>query len=252
MSSLRRLTSTAVMAVVLALAAQLASAEPMVRQTSPPIAGFFAKYLDCDGIPVRSSAAVEDRALQLACAKITTMLHDIPMVKDRLARRGSELHIIGRNEQTSDLPEFRSERGKVYIDNTGHAATIDERTRGKGGLLASCGEENLLQLASDRYRGGSDICIHEFSHTVMDYGFGPEQRELIAGQYARSLARGRWKSAYAATNAQEFWAELSMWYFGPHGDRRMAGPPPDDGRDGLRAYDAEAYALLRRLYTGNE
>lgn len=225
-------------------------AAPDVQETTPPIHGFFAKYVDCDGIPVRSSAAVKERALQLACDKVTLMLKDIPSVKDTLMRRGAELHIIGRNEQTSDLPEFRDQRGRVYVDNRGQATTIDIRTRGKGGLFASCGEENLLHLPNDRYRGGLDICVHEFSHTIMDYGFGPQQRQRIKEQYARAW-RKAWAKAYAAMNPAEYWAELSMWYFGAHGDRRMNGTPPGDGPEGLRAYDPDGYFLLDQLYRGN-
>ena len=223
-----------------------------VRTSDPPVQGFYAKYLDCCGIPVRSSAAVEDRALERACGKIDLMLSHLADVRTRLVQQGAELHIIGRNEQTSDLPEFRAERGKRYVDNTGRSVTIDERTRGKGGLRSSCGEENILNLPSDRYRGGSDICIHEFSHGIMNFGLTEAQRQRIREQYARSLASGLWLGSYAATTPQEYWAELSMWYFGAHGDRRMKGAPPADGTEGLRQYDPAGYAVLDALYRGRQ
>ena len=235
---------------VLASAHCLALAQPGIETSDPPVQGFFARSLDCGGIPVRSLAAVEDRALDIACDKITRMLAGIPEAKERLVRRGAELHIIGRNEQTSDLPEFRDQRGRTYVDNTGHATTIDERTRGKGGLLTSCGEENLLRLPSDRYRGGNDICIHEFSHAIMGFGFDNTQRQAIRDQYERAMRAGLWRGSYAATNAAEYWAELSAWYFGFHGSRRIEGRLPDDGPEGLRSYDPEGYFLLDRLYNG--
>jgi hypothetical protein len=50
----------------------------------------------------------------------------------------------------------------------------------------------------------------------MDYGLDAEQRMEIKEQYARSLSAGLWQNAYAAVNAKEYWAELSMWYFGSH------------------------------------
>jgi hypothetical protein len=212
------------------------------------VPAFFVKNVDCDGIPVRSSAAVEDVALRLACSKITVMLKSLPAVKTRLIRAGVEMHVIGRDENTSDLPEFRGQKGVTYIDNTGKPTTIDVRTRGMGGRLTSCGEENLLRLPTDRYAGGSDTCIHEFAHAIMDFGMTEQQRDQIRDQYANAMSQGRWRKAYAATNAKEYWAELSMWYFGFHGDRRMEGTPPDDGPRGLRAYDPDGYALLDRLY----
>jgi hypothetical protein len=64
------------------------------------------------------------------------------------------------------------------------------------------------------------------------------------------LERGKWKTAYAATNDDEFFAELSMWYFGTHGDVGRMSPAPEPGRDGLRRYDREAFELLDGIYSG--
>jgi hypothetical protein len=41
-----------------------------------------------------------------------------------------------------------------------------------------------------------------------------------------------------------------MWYFGTHGDLNMKGPKPANGREGLKAYDPQAFALLDNLYSG--
>lgn len=227
--------------------------QPMVQESGSATPGFFRKYVDCEGIEVRSSSAVADAALLRACDKIGLMLRNIPTVWRTLARRGAELHIIGRDEQTSDLPEFRERRGKLYIDNKGRLTTIDARTRGMGGLLSSCGEENILHLPGDRYGDGSDVCIHEFSHAIMDYGLEAEQRRQIGEQYARSISAGLWRSAYAATNAKEYWAELSMWYFGSHGARRRdSETPAGSGPEALRRYDPQGFALLQRTYGGIE
>ena len=224
---------------------------PVVQPSGPAVPGFFKKYVDCGGIPVRSSAAVADEALRQGCARISLMLRNVPAVRNALVRRGAELHIIGRDEQTSDLPEFRDRRGKLYVDNRGHLTTIDARTRGMGGLLSSCGEENLLHLPGDRYGDGSDTCIHEFAHAIMDYGIDPEQRRQIGDQFARSMSAGLWRNAYAATNAKEYWAELSMWYFGSHGARRrVAETPAGNGPDALQGYDPQGFALLQSIYGG--
>jgi hypothetical protein len=229
-----------------------AQGQQVVEQSGPADSGFFKRYLNCGGIAVRSSSAVEFEALRLACEKISLMLKNIPRVRQALVGRGAELHIIGRDERTSDLPEFQSQRGVAYVDNRGRLTTIDERTRGKGGLLSSCGEENILHLAGDRYGDGSDVCIHEFAHAIMDHGFDAEQRRQIQEQCARSLSAGLWRNAYAATNAKEYWAELSMWYFGSHGARRPTSETPaGNGAEGLRSYDPEGFALLQRLYAGD-
>ncbi len=56
--------------------------------------------------------------------------------------------------------------------------------------------------------------------------------------------------SYAGSNPDEFFAELTMWYFGTHGDLHMTGPKPENGRDGLRNYDPEAFRLMDDFYSG--
>lgn len=240
-------------ALVLNLLTGILYAQKSVQQIiyiDPPYFDFFAKYLNSGGIPVRSSGTVEDKALQLASAKISLILANTPQARYNLVQWGAEMHIIGRYQHTSDLPEYRSEKGKTYTDSRGIKTNIDDRTRGKGGIYTSCGEENLLGLKEDRYAGGSDICIHEFAHAVMDFGFDEEIEKIITAQFRRSIGEGLWKGAYAATDQGEYWAELTMWYFGGHGEFLSNTKLPAPGKEGLRLYDPEGYELLDRIYSG--
>ena len=164
-----------------------------------------------------------------------------------LVARGAELHIIGRDQVTTDLPEWRHDKGMKLAEYGG--LTRDERTRGMGGLLTSCGEENLLKLPKDRYRG-RDICLHEFSHCLLNHGCPHDIKGRFAEQRRRSLEKGFWVNSYAGSNVDEFFAELSMWYFGTHGDLGMRGPKPADGPEGLKNYDPEAFALMDDFYCG--
>jgi alpha-glucosidase len=132
---------------------------------------------------------VDNRALYIAAAKVNMMLAHMDIARKNLAKSGAELHIIGKDQQTSDLPEHAAEKGVKYVDH-GVLTDIDERTRGVGGIYASCGEENLLGLPTDRYFGGSDIYVHEFAHTIMSYGFDASIEEKIKQQYKRSIAMG--------------------------------------------------------------
>jgi alpha-glucosidase len=118
-----------------------------------------------------------------------------------------------------------------------------------GGRLVSCGEENLLKLQRDKYHG-RDICLHEFAHAIRNYAMTPEVRAQFNGQFHESIEEGLWVNGYAATNPDEFFAELTMWYFGTHGDMNMNEPKPKDGPDGLKQYDPEAYALFDAFYNG--
>jgi hypothetical protein len=177
------------------------------------------------------------------------MLENLPIAKENLIRNGAEMHIIGRNQVTSDLPELASQKGVKYKDN-GIMTDIDTRTRGVGGLFASCGEENLLNLPGDRYSDGNDICIHEFAHTLMDYGLDSTLRFKINQFFERAKGSGIWKNAYAVSNGSEYWAELSTWYFGGNGEFVPGTRLPHPGPAGLQAFDPVGYSLLDSIYQG--
>ncbi len=226
---------------------QTRDGRPPIVTIDPPEKGFFAKRLDFKGIPIKAAKEVEDEALQVAYDRLQKQMAHLPNVPINLAAAGAELHIIGRNQVTTDLPEWRHDKGKRLAEYKG--LTRDQRTRGMGGLLASCGEENLLRLPNDRYRG-RDICVHEFAHNILSYGVPREIRQRFEAQRRRSLAQGLWVGSYAGSNVQEFFAELTMWYFGTRGDLHMKGTKPENGPEGLKKYDPEAFALFDEFYSG--
>jgi hypothetical protein len=232
---------------VLVHAAADSRAKPKVIALDPPEREFFAKQLDFHGIPIKAPAVVVDEALYAAWDRLSMLLSNQPTVLSNLVSAGAELHIIGRDQVTTDLPEWRHDKGVPRPEYKG--LTRDERTRGMGGLLTSCGEENLLRLEKDRYRG-RDICLHEFSHNIRNHGIPREASARFNEQYRRSLDKGLWLKSYAASNPDEFFAELTMWYFGTHGDLHMTGPKPANGPEGLKQYDPEAFALLDEFYSG--
>jgi hypothetical protein len=233
--------------VKLAREMQTSPGAPQIQRFNPLREDFFAQGLDCEGIPILASAAVDGDALQLACGKIETMLAHLDKVRKTMSKRGAEFHIIGEREGTSALPENQRYQTEAYVDAQGQATSMDTRTRGVGGLKSSCGEENLLGLPTDRYFDGPDLCTHEFAHDVMDNGFDGKMRKEIEAQYKSSTAQGLWKGVYAAVSPKEYWAELSMWYFGSHGTFASNGVPAI-GSAGLRSYDPGGFALLDRLY----
>lgn len=224
---------------------------PAIRRLDPPEKDFFSKGLDFHGISIKAHQVVADEALYAAYGRLSLLFSNLltkqPMVISNLVAAGAELHIIGRDQVTTDLPEWRHDKGKPLAEYNG--LTRDERTRGMGGRLTSCGEENLLKLDKDRYRG-RDICLHEFSHNIRNHGIQRAVRTRFDEQYRRSLQKGLWQKSYAGSNPDEFFAELTMWYFGTHGDLHMTGPKPANGPEGLRSYDPDAYALLDDFYGG--
>jgi hypothetical protein len=220
---------------------------PKIQVISPPENGFFSKELSYQGILIKASSVVADNALYILYDRLARQTGHLPVVVSNLAAAGAEVHIIGRHQVTTDLPEWRHDK-HIPLEEE-HGLTRDERTRGMGGLMTSCGEENLLQLFGDRYRG-SDICVHEFAHNIEYHGVPSSVAAMFDKQFEISRSKGLWINSYAGSNPGEYFAELTMWYFGTHGDRRVAGPRPKDGPEGLKAYDPDAYKLFDDFYSG--
>ena len=228
-----------------------------IKVLQPPALGFFSKEVDVLGVPIRAHAVVSDAALTVAADRLSRMLRHMPeQVTERLARRRASFHIIGVGQGTSDLPEHAHMKG-VDGGYTGERGiTLDQRARGMGGLNSSCGEENLVDLDSDPRYAGRDILTHEFAHCIMDVGLPPSLRAEIRETHARAVKSGRWRradgsTAYAGSNASEYFAELTMWYFGTHGefvDRKAKTPTPGPG--GLAEHDPEGFRLLASIYGG--
>ena len=223
------------------------SPENAIAKIDPPEKDFYSKVIYYQGVPIKASHEVTDEAMLAARDRLAMMLTNLSAVCQNLETAHAELHIIGRNQVTSDLPEWRFDKGKPLAEYNG--LTIDERTRGMGGRISSCGEENLLKLDEDRYHG-RDICVHEFSHCIYQAGIPREVRERFRRQYKASLSKGLWAKSYAASNDDEFFAELAMWFFGTHGDLHMTGAKPAIGPAGLKAYDPEAFALFDEFFSG--
>lgn len=221
-----------------------------IARIDPPEYGYFSRVTFVGDIPVKAHADVCDEAMAEAAFRIGRLLQHLPVVHDNLARRGAEHHIIPVAHQCSDLPEWRHMKGRTARDRTGtFDMDFDERVRGMGGLISSSGEDNLLRLPDERYPDHRDICSHEFTHCIHGYGLSPDVRDLIAEKHRAAVARGLWPS-YAGTNEWEYFAELSMWYFGNNGDPGEIKPPPRPGPEWLREYDPEGYAFLDDFWNG--
>ena len=89
------------------------------------------------------SAEVADEALQRTHDIVTHMLAGRPDILEAMAKNGTRLIIIGKDQVYTDMPEYRNHPNPAYQN---------ERVRGTGGLgVTSFGEENLLNLPLDRY-----------------------------------------------------------------------------------------------------
>lgn len=201
---------------------------------------FYAKYLDIKGVPVLASADVADRALERTADQVTHLLAGRPDILGAMAKFGTRLIIIGRNQVYTDMPEYRHHP---------HPAYQNERVRGTGGLdVTSFGEENLLNLPLDRYDDES-IAVHEFCHTI-DAALArlePDWPDRLARTYRHAMEQGLWKNAYTASNPAEYWAEICQSYFDCNRVNNW-NHTAIGTREQLKRYDPEGYALVQTTF----
>lgn len=171
---------------------------------------FYRKYADADGVAVLGSNAPADSAIASACELVKSMLAERDDVRMALIRARARFAIIGRNEGTADIPEYGyGQRSQAERDR------INQRARGLGGQVASCGEENIACLPGDRYRDES-ICIHEFAHTISTYGVYRADRTFemrLTQAFQRASMSGILDGTYRKESVQEYWAEgVQDWF----------------------------------------
>jgi hypothetical protein len=219
---------------------------------------FYVKALDVRGMPIVSSGAVSNEAFHAARDVIERMLSGRPEAYKRLRRNKGRLAIIGRAENTTDIPEHAHLNEE--FERTGQGTDWNKRARGLGGTtwipVCSVGEENLLGLEGDRYRGES-ILIHEFAHTLANLAFSELDSKFerkLAEAYEEAVQAGLWAGTYAATNPQEYWAEgVQSWF-----DANLEVDPPNgihneiDTRAELKEYDPELAELIAEWFPDDE
>jgi alpha-glucosidase len=200
---------------------------------------FYRKHLDVRGLPVVAAAEVADLALERTYDIVTHLLAGRPDILGAMVKDGMYLIIIGKDQVYTDMPEYRDNANPAYLN---------ERVRGTGGKPTSFGEENLLSLPLDRYDDES-IGVHEFCHTIDGTlrSLDPSWRERKNAVYQNAMARGLWKYAYSASNPGEYWAEVCQSYFDCNRVNNW-NHGPIGTREQLKAYDPEAYELVRSTF----
>ncbi len=170
------------------------------------LSDFYQQCIEVHGLSLVASPKVSPYALKEAAWILQNLLKGREDILRSMAGRGAFVTVMAYNEYTTDVPEHRHLKPRVYWDR---------RARGLGGVPVSCGEENLLCFPNDPYVQ-ENLLIHEFAHGMhsqaLKYLYSDFQTRLDAA-YAKAKAEGHWKGTYAITNAAEYWAEaVQSWY----------------------------------------
>ncbi len=201
---------------------------------------FYQKCLRVGDLPVLGSAKVSDHALREAGWIIDKMLTAHPEILTTLVKNDVRVVVMAHNEYTTDVPEQSDWDRKEFWD---------KRARGMGGRISSCGEEGLLAFPGDPY-STENLLIHEFAHTIHDYGLDdliPDFDEQITAAYEKATKAGRWKDTYAGTNAHEYWAEgVQSWF--DNNRPKDAIHNDIDTREELKKYDPALAALCEKVF----
>jgi hypothetical protein len=216
----------------------------LVRVTEPPgslkTRSFYKKYVSCKGLPILSSEKVPDAALVWANTLINQMLADRPDIRKALIEADVRFVVIGAKEQTTDVPEYSHLKPKEFWD---------QRARGLGGRVVSCGEENLLCYPVDRY-DDENILIHEFAHTIHGIALKRIDKEFdqkLKRLYEQALVKGLWKGTYAGSNRSEYWAEAVQSYFDANRQNNYNHNHVNT-REELQAYDPDLARLVAEVF----
>jgi len=206
---------------------------------------FYAKYLDGDGVPVMSSSAVDDKAVVSACQIVFHMLRSRKDVRDAMIRQHQSVAIIGVNEVTTDIPEYRN-LYQMYPNSSDW-----DRLRGVGATtiipVASVGEENMLCLPNDVF-AGERLLVQTFA-TAVKLGVEAADntfKSRIRAAWDAATSAGLWRNTYAYANDIEYYAEGVQSWFDANPD--VAQPDGTNGpintRGELKAYDPALAALI--------
>ena len=211
---------------------------------------FYVKHVDAAGLPVVASDKVPDRALLAARDLSVRMLAKRDDVRDELVRRKVRIAVMAASEVTTDLPEHRD------LNQVIPGTNWNERARGVGATVdrpaSSCAEENLLGYPNDRYKGES-IFIHEFAHTMLRCALRFVDQSLsqrLDAAHRDAMKKQLWQKTYAATNADEYWAEGVQSWSGANLEAKPANGIHNEvnTREELKKYDPALPALIAGVF----
>jgi alpha-glucosidase len=232
-----------------------------VQQKMPKVAAvpqalnlppFYKKYLDAYGISIISSQNVSNEALLTAREIITGMLSMRKDIARKMVEKMCKIIIIGAKEQVCDIPEYAN-----ICTTPDSIAFWNKRARGFGddnpvNPNASCGEENLICLAADRYEG-ENILIHEFAHLIHSVGIvgvNPGFNKELETVMNHAKEKGLWMNTYALTNKEEYFAETVQSFFNcnRYSEKPNGVHNENNRREKLKLYDPEMYKLLLQYF----
>ncbi|MED5470472.1 MAG: hypothetical protein VX577_01900 [Verrucomicrobiota bacterium] len=195
---------------------------------------FFKKSLLVQNILIATSLKVSDTAILETGYLFNHMMASInDAVAERIRKRNVLCILVGKDELTSEIPQFVTNKTGKELDfynwrQRGFLRHIDGRP------VVLFAEEDVLE-----YEGGmqnESILIHEFGHVIQGAGFDADLHKKVHEAFAKAKARSIWNDGRAA---QRF--------------RRVNGNEPVSLLDSLiKSFPDQSRALLVKCLDGGD
>ena len=195
---------------------------------------FFKKSLLVQNILIATSVKVSDTAILETGYLFNHMMASInDAVAERIRKRNVLCILVGKDELTSEIPQFVTNKTGKELDfynwrQRGFLRHIDGRP------VVLFAEEDVLE-----YEGGmqnESILIHEFGHVIQGAGFDADLHKKVHEAFAKAKARSIWNDGRAA---QRF--------------RRVNGNEPVSLLDSLiKSFPDQSRALLVKCLDGGD
>ncbi|BCX46788.1 hypothetical protein HAHE_06960 [Haloferula helveola] len=157
---------------------------------------FFKKGTMVEDILIATSDKVSDYAHLEAAYQFGKMMTKLkPEISKRIREGGVLCILVGHDELTSDIPQFRNDKtGEELAFYNWRSRGFLTRVEGRPVVLFS--EEDVLE-----FEGGmrdESILIHEFGHVIHRPGFYEGLDEELKKTWEDALAKGLWNDGRAA------------------------------------------------------
>lgn len=197
----------------------------------------YTKRVDAAGFAIVANQDVSDEALEVARQTVERVFlnNDLEV---SLAEEGAYVIVAARDQGVLDLPEFRCLDNARSQDYFSHVCGVADRADYP---VVTVNELDLLGDRSGPCRG-LNILFHELGHLVQGWTL-PQADYFDVRQFFQDARNaGKYEGDYAATNANEYFAEATQSYF------LDTDPRSGRGRAWLEQYDPPIYELLARTY----
>lgn len=188
---------------MLVLALPLAAEEFKVKPLTDALArefkldtSFYKKATEVQGILIATSGRVADVAHRETAYQFDMLMRAVkPEIAERIRKKRVLCLLIGHNEQTSQLPQFAT-------DKTGKE--LDFYNWRRRGFLTHIGTRPVVVFAEEdvmEYEGGmrlESILVHEFGHVVHGVGFDESLQKRLTATFENVAKTGIWNDGRAA------------------------------------------------------